>query len=323
MVDTQAKRMPWTAVPAEVRAAVAELIGSPIATATSQPGGFSPGSADRVVTAGGGRAFVKTANVDLNAHSVEIHRREASMAGSLPASAHAPELLGFVDHGDWVAVVLEDVHGRHPHLPWHPGEIAAVLEALADLGRAPIAADFAGPALEDATSDHFGGWRRLLDSPAADLPLDSELMNWVGPRLPALVEMSEAAVADLIGDRLVHRDVRADNILIRPDGEVVLVDWPWAARGAGWFDALSLLVNVRLHDRGADVERLITTHPVFGDLHPDAASRVLAGLAGYFIEVSTHEPIPALPTLREFQLDQGVATLEWLRERMGDLQCRS
>ena len=308
--------MAWDDVPPELQAAVAAVIGSPVVTARSQPGGFSPGSADRVCTESGRRAFVKTAHVRVNVDSVEIHRREAAMAASLRASAHAPELIGFVDHGDWVAVVLEDVEGRHPHLPWRPTEITAVLDALADLARDPVGEDFAGPALEDETSDLFAGWRRLLDDQRNPLPLESELAEWVNSRLPALAEASETATADLAGDRLVHSDVRADNILIRSDGGVTIVDWPWAARGVGWFDALSLLVNVRLYDRAADVGGIIDGHPVFAGMDPDAATRVLAGLAGFFIEASTHDPIPAIPTLRRFQLDQGIATLEWLRARM-------
>jgi hypothetical protein len=51
-------RMPWDDVPAEVQSAVAEILGSPVVSAQSQTGGFSPGSADRVVTADGLRAFV-------------------------------------------------------------------------------------------------------------------------------------------------------------------------------------------------------------------------------------------------------------------------
>ena len=309
--------MPWAGVPAGLQAAIAEVLGSPVVEAASQPGGFSPGSADRVLTASGRRAFVKTANSELNAHSVEIHRLEAAMAAGLPASAHAPELLGVVDHGDWVALVLEDVEGRHPDLPWEPGQMIAVLDALADLAHDPVDDGFAGPPLADETSDLFEGWRRLLDDPTRALPLDADLGKWVAGRLAFLADASEAAIGDLVGDRLVHRDVRADNILIRPDGRVVLVDWPWATRGVGWFDALSLLVNVRLYDRAADVDRLMAEHPVFHGMDPDAATRVIAGLAGFFIEASIREPIPALPTLRRFQLDQGIATLEWLRERMG------
>ena len=91
--------------------------------------------------------------------------------GGIPAaSAHAPELLGFVDHGDWVAVVLEDVEGRHPHLPvGTPPEIAAVLDALADLARDPSVTTSPVRTLEDETSDLFAGWRRLLDDPTNPL----------------------------------------------------------------------------------------------------------------------------------------------------------
>lgn len=308
--------MPWAGVPASLRAAIAQVLGSTVVAAVSQPGGFSPGSADRVLTASGRRAFVKTANAELNAHSVEIHRLEAAMAADLPASAHAPDLLGVVDDGDWVALVLEDVEGRHPHLPWEAAETVAVLDALADLAHDPVGDGFAGPTLADATSDLFEGWRRLLAGPTRAPPLGAALGGWVTGRLASLADASDAAVDDLVGDRLVHRDVRADNILIRPDGSVVLVDWPWATRGVGWFDALSLLVNVRLYDPAADVDRLIAEHPVFREMDPDAATRVIAGLAGFFIEASMRDPIPALPTLRRFQLDQGVASLEWLRERM-------
>jgi aminoglycoside phosphotransferase (APT) family kinase protein len=308
--------MPWASVPAGLQAAIAGVLGSPVVEAASQPGGFSPGSADRVLAASGRRAFVKTANSELNAHSVEIHRLEAAMAAGLPASAHAPELLGVVDHGDWVALVLEDVEGRHPDLPWQPGQTIAVLDALADLAHDPLEDSITVPALADETSELFEGWRRLLDDPTRALPLDGDLGEWVAGRLTSLADAAEAAMDDLAGDRLVHRDVRADNILIRPDGSVVLVDWPWATRGVGWFDGLSLLVNVRLYDRAADVDRLMAEHPVFHGMDADAATRVIAGLAGFFIEASMREPIPALPTLRRFQLDQGIATVEWLRERM-------
>jgi Ser/Thr protein kinase RdoA (MazF antagonist) len=316
MVASGAQRMPWAGVPAGLQAAIAGVLGSPVVEAATQAGGFSPGSADRVVTASGRRAFVKTANSELNARSVEIHRLEAAMAAGLPASAHAPELLGVVDHGDWVALVLEDVEGRHPDVPWERGQTIAVLDALADLAHDPVGDGFTGPALEDETSDLFQGWRRMLEDPTRAVPLGADLQGWVAGRLVSLAGASEAALDDLVGDRLVHRDVRADNILIRPDGRVVLVDWPWATRGVGWFDALSLLVNVRLYDRAADVDRLMAEHPVFHEMDPDAATRVIAGFAGFLIEASMREPIPALPTLRRFQLDQGIATLEWLRERM-------
>ena len=59
MVDAAGVRVAWADLPAPVRDVVADILGSPVLAAVSQPGGFSPGSADRVCTADGRRAFVK------------------------------------------------------------------------------------------------------------------------------------------------------------------------------------------------------------------------------------------------------------------------
>jgi hypothetical protein len=130
-----------------------------------------------------------------------------------------------------------------------------------------------------------------------------------------LTDAAARAVEDVRGDRLVHFDTRADNILLRGDGTVVFVDWPWGARGVPWFDALSLLINVRYYDPDADIESLIAAHPVFDGMPADAATRVLAGFAGLFLGSSLRPSPPRMPTLRPFQRDQAVVTLDWVRER--------
>ena len=109
MVIEAPGRMPWDEVPESIRASVGEILGAPIVTARTQTGGFSPGSADRVVTATGRRAFVKTASRAVNAEATEIHRLEARKSASLPAGIPAPRMLGIVDRGDWVAVVFDDI----------------------------------------------------------------------------------------------------------------------------------------------------------------------------------------------------------------------
>lgn len=309
-------RMPWDEVPESIRASVGEILGAPVVSARTQSGGFSPGSADRVVTADGRRAFVKTAWREVNAEATDIHRREARKSASLPAGIPVPRLLGAIDRGDWVAVVFEDVEGRHPFTPWRADEVVLVLDALADISAPHLPASDALPPLEEELSRLFAGWSLMGD--LASVPLDADLAAWARPRHAEFVRMSDAALADLRGDRLVHLDARADNLLIRPDGTVAVVDWPWAARGAGWFDALALLVNVRLYDPHVDVEALIATHRAFDGMPPDAATRVLAGLAGFFLEGSMQPDKPGIPTLRSFQRDQAIATLRWLRERLPD-----
>ena len=132
-------------------------------------------------------------------------------------------------------------------------------------------------------------------------------------RLTAAADRGEAA---LEGDRLVHGDVRADNLLVGPDGSVAVVDWPWATRGAGWFDRLALLVNVGLYDADAPLEDLLARWlPDVSAADVDAA---LAGLAAYFVDVARRPDPPGLPTVRAFQRAQGAVVLRWLRARWAE-----
>ena len=306
-------RVQWHEIPPPLRAAIEAVLGEPVLAAHSQSGGYSPGSADRVVTASGRRAFVKSAGLSVNPDTPGIHRAEAAVTASLPAEIPAPALLGFVEHEDWVALVLEDVEARHPSTPWQPRELEAVLDALHVMGSSPLPPDAAVTELPDAIAGDAELWR-TIDAPTLP-PLPRGLDDFVRDHHEELTDAAARAVADVRGDRLVHFDTRADNILLREDDSVVFVDWPWGARGVPWFDALSLLINVRYYDPDADIEGIVSRHPVFRGMAADAATRVLAAFAGLFLGSSLRPDPPSMPTLRRFQRDQAVVTLDWVRER--------
>ncbi|GAA3210149.1 phosphotransferase family protein [Dactylosporangium siamense] len=301
MVQASGVRIGWDDLPATVHAAVAAILGGPVVEAVSQVGGFSPGTADRVRLADGSRAFVKAVSAAQNAQSVRMHRTEARVTAALPADVPAPRLLGFHDDGTWVALVFADVDGRQPHVPWQDDEVAAVLEALRRLA-VPVSGL---PTLPSLLVDNFGGWRRL----AADPPVS--LDPWAASNLDLLVELADRGAEALAGDRLVHVDIRADNLLIRPDGSVMVVDWPAAAIGAPWFDTLALLLNIRLY--GGEI-----SDSVLDVFEPDPAdvTAVVAGLAAFFTDRAREPDPPGLPTLRRFQQDQADVMLPWLRARL-------
>lgn len=133
MTSASGVRIGWAELPHEVRSAVEAIIGGTVIEAVSQVGGFSPGTADRVRTADGRRAFVKAVSPAQNERSVEMHRREARVTAALPASVPAPQFLGCYDDGEWVTLVLQDIQGRHPATPWVPDELDRVLTVLDDL----------------------------------------------------------------------------------------------------------------------------------------------------------------------------------------------
>jgi hypothetical protein len=178
-------RIGWLDLPDDVRQAVEAIIGGRVVEAASQAGGFSPGTADRVRTADGRRAFVKAVSPDLNDHSVVMHRREAEIAAAMPASVPAPRLLGSHDDGHWIVLVFEDVAGRQPTVPWQPDELQRVLLALENLSAIQIPPALAElpPAAERA--EEFGGWHNLRADPPADLD------PWIARRLDQLCALAE------------------------------------------------------------------------------------------------------------------------------------
>jgi hypothetical protein len=153
-----------------VREGVEEILGARVVAATSQPGGLSPGSADRVVTHQGGAAFVKAVSSAQNEESPGIHRMEAAVCRQLPPDVPAARFIGVYDDGEWVALVLEDVEGRHPATPWVTSELEASLRTLATIARQLTPSPVTGlPTAAEALSTTLDGWARLSVEPPSDL----------------------------------------------------------------------------------------------------------------------------------------------------------
>jgi hypothetical protein len=307
MTSATGVRIGWHELPQEVRSAVADILGGPVVEAVSQPGGFSPGTADRVRTASGRRAFVKAVSPAQNSRSRELLCAEAGISALLPAWIPAPRLLGCYDNGYWIALALEDIDGRHPRTPWVSGELEAVLATLRTLAARGTPSPLADlPSAVEMVADQFEGWRRIAEDPPADLH------PWAAPRLPELVALADRGRVAVAGATLTHLDVRADNLLIGRAGAVTLVDWPWACRGAAWLDTLLLLINVRLYG-GHDTDALLARH---ARADPADLTGALAGFAGFLADVSRRPAPPGLPTVRACQRAQHEVVLGWVRARL-------
>ncbi|MFF1923474.1 aminoglycoside phosphotransferase family protein [Streptomyces sp. NPDC058221] len=301
----------WSDLPAGVRSAVEDILGAPVVEARTQSGGFSPGVAARVQLANGSRAFVKAVSAEVNPDSPGLHRAEIRHSAALPAHAPVPRLLGSYDDGTCVALVLEDIEGRQPRVPWDPAELDHVLAAVGDLARILTPAPVDAPPVAERKTTMFTGWRTLHTASG-----DDRLDAWAARRLGALADLESGWAEPATGDSLAHGDLRADNILLTED-RVVFVDWPHAVRAAPWFDLLAMLPCVAAQG-GPDPEALFTAHPLGRDADPAGVTAVLAALTGYFVAHSLHPDPPGLPTLRPFQAAQGAAALDWLRHRLGE-----
>ena len=302
-------RIGWAEIPRPVRSALTGRLGAEIVDEVSQPGGFSPGLAARLRLADGRRVFVKAVGRQRNPDSPGMHRREIEILRALPPGLPVPALLDSYDDGDWVALVIEDVEGRSPELPWRGEEFAEVLRALATLSEGLTPSPIAVAPVDVAHPGLFGNWRGLADARAGV----DRLPGWVADHLDLLVELESGAVPAAQGDTLLHLDLRADNML-RTDNGIVFVDWPHACLGAAWIDLLGLLPSVGMQG-GPDPET-VWQQAIGSAADPDRVNAVLAAITGFFLVGSLQPPPPNLPTVRAFQRAQGDVALDWLRTRL-------
>ncbi|MCW2932863.1 MAG: aminoglycoside phosphotransferase [Actinomycetia bacterium] len=284
--------------------------GSAVIEARTQPGGFSPGVAARVRCADGSRFFVKAASADLNADAPRLHRQEARVLADLDPLIVArhlpvPRLIGTAEHGPWFALIIDDLTGHQPAIPWQDAQLDLVLAALGQLAENLTPVPVEVPGVAQYLGDDFTGWRNLSRKPA-----DDRIDPWSRARRTELAALEATWSAHAAGDTLLHADIRADNLLLTSNG-VMVVDWPHACRGAAFTDLVLFAPSVAMQG-GPEPAALLARSRAGRDANPDAVRAVVCALAGYFTERSLAPPPPGLPTVRRFQAAQGEVTRRWL-----------
>ena len=293
-------RTPYAEVPADVRAWVDATLGSPVVEAHEQVGGMSPGCATRVVCADGTRAFVKAVGADLNPDTPNLFRREVAVLELLGSHDLWADLLASRDDGDWVALLLEDVEGTHPdfHDDADLDAVLATTDRLAGvLGeRVPDPGVWTSPVPLVSVSDRFAIWAETLAT-LDSAPESAPVPVW----LRADADRWAAVLTDLAAEphrQLVHWDIRNDNLLRRPGGEIVVVDWGMAAIGPEWADPL--LARLERVDE-AWFDSSIASSPAMVAAGDEAITAWLIGFATHLAVRSVTAVDVNLPTLNDFR----------------------
>ncbi|SNR81574.1 protein kinase family protein [Actinacidiphila glaucinigra] len=167
---------------------------------------------------------------------VWTQQREAAIAPYVAPTA--PALLWHARGDGWDLLGFEDLAG--PHADYAPGSphLALVAEAMGTLAGLPL------PGLP---------LRTMADRMRAYAGDDAALFH---------------------GDRLLHTDWNPHNVLIA--GRARIVDWAWAAQGAGWIDpALWAIWLIACGHTPEGAERSAAGHAAFAD----APARGLDALA--------------------------------------------
>lgn len=161
----QGVRIDWSDVPPSFRDEVNQFLGTEVIETTTLDGGFSPGPAVRARLHDGSTVFIKAAGAALNEVTTFMHRREAKVLSALPDSVPAPRLLGVVDDGDWVALVVEWVDGHTPDAA-DPGDLQRLLSLLERVADVTPATELTGVGSVDRSAFEVSGhWLHLAANP--------------------------------------------------------------------------------------------------------------------------------------------------------------
>ncbi|HEY4028343.1 MAG TPA: phosphotransferase [Candidatus Dormibacteraeota bacterium] len=280
---------------ATLRGHVARLLGVPVTGWRPVSGGWSVALKGVVELAGGRTVFAKLGDIP---DTMAALRAECGVYELLSAP-FVPRLLAA--DPTVPVLVIEDLSAATWPPPWTP-ELLAGLDALfAQLAatRAPAGLQPLGDRVRQ-----LGAWELVAADPGPLLAAGLVAAGWLDRCLPALLAAERAAPT--AGDRLVHLDVRSDNVCFRGDGRAMLVDWNGAVAGDPRWDRLLMLPTIQL-EGGPPVREL--AH------HPDPG--IVAWLAGFFAARAGLPPPAGAPRVRGFQRAQLEIALPWAADLLG------
>ncbi|MEP6799310.1 MAG: phosphotransferase [Lapillicoccus sp.] len=298
-------RPSFGSLPREVVRRVEERLGSAVTGHRDATGGMSPAVAAVLLLANGRRVFVKVLQRGLNTTSEVLVEREWRALALLPETIPYARPLATEDLGGWLLTAVEGVDGTTVPTPWSEGDLGKVLTAYATIGahRAPE-----GLPTTVEVGPRLDGWDVLVGDPArreaagVSAHRSTELAGFVGDWR-----------ALLAGDRLVHADARADNVLISRAQEVVVVDWSFGSRGPAWVDVAQVCLDA-LTEGSSGAQRLAVETVVAAGW---PARRYAVGLVGMLTRNATNPPHAGLPTFRAWQQRRAQSLWPFLAELVG------
>ncbi|MEV3961587.1 phosphotransferase [Nocardia sp. NPDC050193] len=264
--------------------------------------------ASRLVLVDGRTVFAKA--LPTEERFVHRYRVEADTTTQLPPQIPTPPLQFTLETAGWRVLVFDDIAGRHPCFD-QPAELTAVLAVIEDLARTLTPNPLAGaPTLAAEYRPKLSGWRAIAEEGPPD-----DMDGWARRNLDRLAVLETRWEAAAVGETLLHTDLRADNMLLRPDGTVMVVDWSWPCVGAAWVDLVFLAPTLTQH--GVDPEPILASHPVTRDIDRAAITAVVCALAGYWTRESHRPAGSQSPALHRHRIEASCATIAWLRRRVG------
>ncbi len=309
----------WQSLPVEVRARVAQALGSEVVRAARVWGGYSPSPTFRLTLANGQRAFLKAIGpgaTEFLRHVIEMEERVYTELGAF-ISPWAPRLLGVVHEAGWRALLLEDV-GPKSTPPWTPTLTRQVMRGFADYHSATLDVTLPDWVPRFTETDAHVTWESIVEqtdglahvAALAGSQAD-EALRWFRQAEPLFSRLLKTAPTIPGPHALMHGDTRSDNLRVQ-NGQLRLFDWPMVMVGPAEVDLVAFVQSISVED-GPAPELCVEWYGA--SLRPDALDMALVWCVAFFAARAWQPPIEGLPRLRPFQRQQLAVLLDWSARR--------
>lgn len=251
MKGSNTQRLTWDDLPQHVQDWVHDVMGASVISSASQSGGFSLGTADRLLFSDGRRVFLKAVNSKEQEFTAKLHAQEAAVLQSLPKSAPVAGYIAHLNCDQWVAVLIEDIEGRHPRLTGETSDYAVYVDR------------YLRPYLE--------------------------------------------------GNSYNHTDIRADNILLTPENQAIIVDWPWTCIGHPAADSAALVVDVLTQNPHRKIKDMVKLSHTLQQAPANYLEANIVYAAGFYTWAAQFPPNQnTLSTLPGIRFSRALALNQWV-----------
>jgi aminoglycoside phosphotransferase (APT) family kinase protein len=198
--------------------------------------------------------------------------------------------------------MLDHIDGRYPDLR-SDADAQIIADTLAEQARelTPAPQSIEVPTLSERTERWARRWEAIADEPVRYLP------TWAVEEFDALYARVQVLPHRLTTSTLCHLDIREDNLLIRPDGSAVILDWGRAHRAPTWADLTLLAGQLPAESAGRALRTWIPS------AERATAIDLLLTFAGQAAWWAQQPPPPGLPNLPAFCRQDADHLLELLQ----------
>jgi aminoglycoside phosphotransferase (APT) family kinase protein len=158
----------------------------------------------------------------------------------------------------------------------------------------------------------FRKWAESLDG-LVDAPPEVPVPAWLRKDTHGWADVLREQASGRMS-QVVHWDIRVDNLLRRPGGEVVFIDWGVAARGPAWADPLLARLE-RVDDPWFDTSA--ASSAALDEAGEEVVTAFLAGFGAHLAVRSVVAVDVGLPTLNDFRVRESRRMLGAVARRTG------